>query len=359
VTAPIGSSLPWDPLEMAAAAARHLSAEAAAYFGTTAVFPPTHDNESAWAGWRFVPRVARDVAAVSTAVEVLGTTMGSPILLAPCAFAGHAHPDGEHAVARAAATAGTTYVVSTAASVAPDEVARRAPGACWLQLYVPRDEEQVAPTLARAEAAGFGAVVVTIDAPVASLRLHGYVPDRGYVDPVLRARPDSSPLNPSVTWSTIERIAGLTSLPVLVKGVLRADDARAAIDHGARGVIVSNHGSRQLEGVVPTAVVIEEIAAAAAPATVLVDGGIRTGRDVLRALCLGAHAVLVGRPYLWALAIAGEEGVAELLARMQLELENALALTGCRNPAEADRSLLYPGAKDATLEAVTSTKERP
>ena len=129
---------------------------------------------------------------------------------------------------------------------------------------------------------------------------------------MLRARRTLSPLNPSVTWSTIERIVGLTSLPVLVKGVLRADDARAAVDHGAGGVIVSNHGGRQLDGVVPTAIVLEEIAAAVAPALVLVDGGIRTGRDVLRALCLGAHAVLIGRPYLWALAIAGEAGVVEI-----------------------------------------------
>ena len=172
------------------------------------------------------------------------------------------------------------------------------------------------------------------------MRTHGYVPDRGYVDPVARARPHASPLNPSVTWATIERIVELTELPVLVKGVLRADDAREAIAHGAAGVVVSNHGERQLDGVVPTALVLEEIAAAVAPAPVLVDGGIRSGRDVLRALCLGAHAVLIGRPYLWALAIVGEAGVAELLSRMQLELENALALTGCRSPLEAGRDLL-------------------
>jgi 4-hydroxymandelate oxidase len=323
---------------MAAAGASSLTGEAATYFATTAVFPPTHDNESAWAQWRFVPRVGRDVAEVSTAVEVLGTKMRSPILLAPCAFAGHAHPDGEFAVARAAATANSTFVVSSSASVAPEEVARSAPGACWLQVYVPRDEQQVPPMLARAEEAGFGAVVVTVDAPVASIRLHGYVPDRGFVDPMLRARPHASPLNPSVAWPTIERIAGLTSLPVLVKGVLRADDARAALECGARGVIVSNHGSRQLDGVVPTTAVVEAIAAAVAPAAVLVDGGIRSGRDVLRALCLGASATLVGRPYLWALAIAGERGVAELLARLQLELENALALTQGRGSRSCRRA---------------------
>jgi 4-hydroxymandelate oxidase len=277
---------------------------------------------------------------VSTAVEILGTGLRAPVLLAPCAYAGYAHPDGELAVARAAAASGTISVVSSAATHAPQDVARHRPGACWLQVYVPNDDAQLEPLLAGAAAAGFAAIVVTLDAPVASIRLHGYVPDRGIVDPMVRARPHASPLNPSVTWKTVERIARSTDLPVLVKGVLRADDARAAIDHGSRGVVVSNHGGRQLDGVVATASVLEAVAAAVAPATVLVDGGIRTGRDVLRALCLGADAVLVGRPYLWALAIAGEAGVVELLARLALELENALALTGCRAPAEVDRTLL-------------------
>ena len=166
------------------------------------------------------------------------------------------------------------------------------------------------------------------------------MPDREYVDPLHRARPHTSPLNPSVTWKTIERIVALSSLPVLVKGVLRPDDARVAVLSGAAGVIVSNHGARQLEGVIPTAVVLEKIAAVAAPAPVLVDGGIRSGRDVLRALCLGAQGVLIGRPYLWALAISGASGVSEILLRYRLELENALALTGCRSPADADRDLL-------------------
>jgi len=332
------NTLPWDPLELAAAARQHLTAEAATYFETTAVFPPTHHNEAAWAKWRFVPRVGRDVASVSTAIDMLGAAMAAPILLAPCAFVGHAYPDGELAVARAAATTATTYVVPANPTVSGD-VARHAPGRCWLQLYVPADAQQLAPTLADAADAGFAAVVVTMDAPVASIRLHGYLPDRGALDPLVRSRPHASPLNPSVTWSTIERIVALTSLPVLVKGVLHADDARAAFEHGAHGVIVSNHGERQLDGVVPTAVALEAIASAAT-GYVLVDGGIRNGRDVLRALCLGAHAVLIGRPYLWALAIAGEAGVAELLARFRTEFENALALTGCRSAAEADRSLL-------------------
>jgi len=324
---------------MAQAARQHLTADAATYFETTAVFPPTHHNEAEWAKWRFVPRVGRDVASVSSAIELLGTTIATPILLAPCAFVGRAHPDGELAVARAAAATATTYVVAATSTVAPADVARHAPGTCWLQLYVPDDAQRLGPTLTGAADAGFAAVVVTMDAPVASIRRHGYMPDRGATDPLVRGRPHASPLNPSVTWSTIEDLVGRTSLPVLVKGVLHPDDARAAFEHGARGVIVSNHGERQVDGVVPTAMVLEAVASAAS-GYVLVDGGVRTGRDVLRALCLGAHAVLIGRPYVWALAIAGEAGVAALLVRLRAEFENALALTGCRNASEADRSLL-------------------
>ena len=333
-------ALPWDPLELAAAARGSLDAETATYFETTAVFPPTNDNEVAWSQWRFVPRVARDVSSVSTETELLGRPMCAPILLAPCAFTGRAHTGGELAVARAAAATGTTYVVSQTSSKPPSDVARSASATCWLQIYVPADEDELTATLADASDAGFGAVVVTVDAPVGSIRFNGYVPDRGFVDPMQRARPNASPLNPAVTWKTIERIVERSELPVLVKGVLRPDDARAAVLHGAAGVIVSNHGARQLDGVVPTAAVLEKIAAVADPVPVLVDGGIRTGRDVLRALCLGARAVLIGRPYLWALAISGAGGVQELLLRLRLELENALALTGCTGPADAARDLL-------------------
>ena len=334
------SGLPWDPQELAAAARRNLTDGTATYFETTAVFPPSAENEAAWAEWRFVPRVGRDVAAVSTEVEILGAKMGAPILLAPCAFTGRAHAGGELTVARAALETGTTYVVPQTSTKAPRDVAKSAPDHCWFQLYVPNDEDALEPLLADAADAGFTAIVVTLDAPVGSIRRQGYVPDRDYVDPLDRARPGAAPLNPSVTWQTVERVAALSRVPVLVKGVLRPDDARAAVLHGAAGVIVSNHGARQLEGVVPTATVLEKIAAVAAPAPVLVDGGIRSGRDVLRALCLGAQGVLIGRPYLWALAISGASGVSEILLRYRLELENALALTGFRRPADAERDLL-------------------
>lgn len=196
------------------------------------------------------------------------------------------------------------------------------------------------------EDAGFGAIVVTMDAPVGALRHHGAVPDPVEPDLFVFARPagptnPAGPLNPAVTWATVRDITRATSLPVLVKGLLRADDAILARDHGARGVVVSNHGGRQLDGVVPTATVVSEVASAVADdLVVLVDGGIRSGRDVLRALCLGAHGALIGRPYLWALAVGGEDGVAVLVDRMRLELLNALALTGCRQVGDASPDLL-------------------
>ncbi len=333
--------LPWNMADLELMARSHLAPEAAVYFETTATYPPSRENERAWRGWRFQPRVGIDVSHVTTETEMLGTTVAAPILLAPCAFAGYAHPEGEWAVARAAAEQQLVYVVSSASSKSPETVPGHAGARCWAQLYVPADRQEAADVVHRAEGAGFTAIVVTVDAPVGSLRHLGFVPYPSDQEPFSFARPGGTLLNAGLTWQTIEDIATLTSLPVLVKGVLHAEDACRALEHGARGIVVSNHGGRQLDGVVPTALVIEEIAAAVAERmVVLVDGGIRSGRDVLRALCLGAHGALVGRPYLWALAVAGQSGVDLLLQRMCLELENALALTGCRSVGDARRDLL-------------------
>ncbi|HZQ86260.1 MAG TPA: alpha-hydroxy acid oxidase [Acidimicrobiales bacterium] len=339
------TDLPWDPSELEAAARHHLTPEAATYYETTAVHPPTRDNERAWAMWRFVPRFGVDVSAVSTATSFFGHAAPAPLLLAPCAFGGYAHPDGEWAAARGAARTGTPYVVSSASTKEQVTVPGASSTPCWCQVYVPRADTDLERVVRGAEESGFQAIVVTVDAPIGSLRRRGYIPDADEHDPFEHARPSASPLNPAVTWRTLERIVGMTQLPVLVKGVLHPGDADAAIEHGVRGVVVSNHGSRQLDGVIPTAAVIEEIAAAVAGrGLVLVDGGVRSGRDVLRALCLGADGALVGRPYLWALAVAGEEGVDLLLRRYHLELENAMALTGCCTVADADRAMVrwYP-----------------
>jgi isopentenyl diphosphate isomerase/L-lactate dehydrogenase-like FMN-dependent dehydrogenase len=338
---PAGPDLPWDMAQLEVMARSHLTNEAAVYYETTATYPPSRENERAWRGWRFQPRVCIDVSQVTTETEMFGITMPAPILLAPCAFAGYAHADGEWVVARAAAERHLVYIVSSASSKPPETVPAEAGGRCWSQLYVPADAAEVPGVVYRAEQAGFEAIVVTVDAPVGSLRQVGFVPYPSDQGPFSFGRPGGTLLNPALTWETVEHIAALTSLPVLVKGVLHAEDACRALEHGAQGVVVSNHGGRQLDGVVPTALVIEEIAAAVADRmVVLVDGGIRSGRDVLRALCLGAHGVLVGRPYLWALAVAGQAGVDLVMQRMWLELENALALTGCRTVGDVRRDLL-------------------
>jgi len=341
------ADVPWDVRELERVARERLTPEAAAYFEGTAGHPPvSRDNERAWRSWRFVPRVGVDVSGVTTDAELLGVRMAAPILLAPCAYAGHAHAEGELAVARAAGRARVPYVASSASSEPLSSIAAAGSGTRWYQLYVPRDVAELAPLLRQVEDAGYQAVVVTLDAPVGSLRHHGAIPDAVAPDLFVFAAPagpdnPDGPLNPAVTWATVREIVGLTRLPVLVKGVLRADDAVLALEHGVRGVVVSNHGGRQLDGVIPTAMVLESVAAAVGDnLLVLVDGGVRSGRDVLRALCLGAHGVLVGRPYLWALAVGGEDGVVLLLERMRLELLNALALTGCRTVGDAGRDLV-------------------
>jgi 4-hydroxymandelate oxidase len=336
------ADLPWDPRALEVAARERLSPEAAAYYEATAGHPPVcRDNERAWQSWRFVPRVGVDVSSVSTATEFLGVVTPAPVLLAPCAYAGHAHPEGEIAVARAAGRTGAVYVVSSASTQPPDAIAATTSAPAWFQLYVPRDESDLGSLLRHLETAGYTAVVVTMDAPVGALRHRGAIPEPVEPDLFAFASPagptnPAGPLNPRVTWLTVRDISQATTLPVLVKGILRADDAALARDHGASGVIVSNHGGRQLDGVVPTATVVGDVASAVADELlVLVDGGVRSGRDVFRALCLGAHGVLIGRPYLWALAVGGEDCVVLLLERMRLELLNALALTGCTRVGEA------------------------
>jgi 4-hydroxymandelate oxidase len=313
------------------------------------------ENRRAYERWAIRPRILRDVAAVDCTVTLLGQTMSAPILVAPTAFQRLAHPDGELAMARAAAATGTTMVVSTVASCTLEEIAGTGVSR-WFQLYLQRDRATTEELVRRADAAGYTALVLTVDAPVLGRRERDERNNLVFPPEVRMANLEdgalpvaesgsSQPLHFAQmkaveTWDDVAWLRSLTSMPLVLKGVLNGDDAARAAEAGAAGVIVSNHGGRQLDGVVPTAIVLEKIAAVAAPAPVLVDGGVRSGRDVLRALCLGARGVLIGRPYLWALAISGASGVAEILLRYRLELENALALTGCSSPADADRDLL-------------------
>ncbi len=331
--------------DLAAAARERLDADAYAFYAGG-----TGDaGGAAWDRLALRPRVLRDVAEVTTSTTVLGTPVAAPVLAAPVAFLALAHPEAEAAWVAGVAAAGALTVVSSRSSTPLAEVAAAAPGApWWFQVYVLRDRGLTAELVGRAAAAGARALVLTGDTPRVSRRAEIRLPPGRYVpdlapapgedlrdDPRLRQ-------DPGTTFADIAWLSELSGgLPVLVKGVLRGDDARACLEAGAAGVVVSNHGGRQLPGAIATADALGEVAdAVAGEAEVYVDGAIRGSADVLRALALGARAVLLGRPLVWALATGGAEGVRALLDGLREELEEALALAGARSPAEVPRDLV-------------------
>jgi 4-hydroxymandelate oxidase len=299
---------------------------------------------AAWDTWRLRPRVLRDVSAVSTATSLLGADLAAPVLVAPSAAHRLAHPDGEAATAAGTAAAGSLMVLSTRSTTRMSTVAGvGAPW--WMQVYVLRDRAVSDEIATQAAAHGAGALVLTGDTPVVAPKPRGPVPDLPdeRLLPVLEERPDDLLRQASdVTVDDIARLGEISGLPVLVKGVLRPDDARACLDAGAAGVVVSNHGGRQLDGAVPSAWALPEVAdAVGGGGLVLVDGGVRTARHVLAALAMGAHAVLIGRPVLWALAVEGADGVGRLLRRLADDLAVQLALVGCRDVSDAAPDLIW------------------
>jgi isopentenyl diphosphate isomerase/L-lactate dehydrogenase-like FMN-dependent dehydrogenase len=314
------------------------------------------ENVAAWAGWRLRPRVLRDVSEVTSAAEVLGGRVDAPILVAPVAYQRMAHPEAESAMAAGAADAGAVMCLSTLSTTRPAEVAAAAPGGRhWFQLYAFKDEGVTRALMEEAVDAGFEAVLVTADAPPGGNRERDRrneftLPSELGTPSLTAATGGGRELSieetfdlmaRSLTWSHVEDLASECRVPVLVKGVLTADDAELAAQHGAAGVVVSNHGGRQLDRSVPSAEALPEIAEALdGRGTVLVDGGIRRGVDAATALALGADAVLVGRPALWGLAAAGREGVARILQLLREELQLTLALCGCTSPAELTRAHL-------------------
>lgn len=321
-------------------ARERLSASAYGYYADAAYSDAARqrnaarENERAWQRWWLRPRVLVDVRDVRVATSVLGHEIALPVLLAPCAFAGYAHPEAEIAVARGAHAAGTLAVISTASTRSAEEIAAAASGPLWFQLYTEPDRSVTDERVARAEGLGYRALVFTVDAPVGAPRYSGY-PERGF-----GAVATGTQLDPSLDWRELERIAAKTRLPVVVKGILHPLDAAEAVQRGVRGIVVSNHGGRQLDGVVPTARALPEVVEAVAERVeVYVDGGVRSARDVLRALALGARAAWIGRPWIWALALGGAEGVAELLERLRDELRNALMLTGQQDAARVARDI--------------------
>jgi isopentenyl diphosphate isomerase/L-lactate dehydrogenase-like FMN-dependent dehydrogenase len=313
------------------------------------------DNEAAFARRRLLPRVLVDVSGISTATTVLGTEISLPVIVAPVALQRMAHPDGEPGMARAAAAAGTLMCVSTLATATAREVAESAPADAprWFQLYVLRDRGVTHALVDEAVACGYRALVLTVDAPRAGrrerdLRTGFTVPPHVDMPGVTAAAGRSSGLTPagffslvdtSLTWKDLERLVEQVDLPVIVKGVHAAADARLALQHGASAVVVSNHGGRQLDGVPAGIDMLEDVVQeVAGDAEVYVDGGIRRGTDVLTALALGARAVLVGRPMLWGLAWDGEAGARWVLETLRAELELDLMLLGAPSPAPVTRA---------------------
>lgn len=312
------------------------------------------ENVAAWRRWRLRPRMLAGLSEWDTRAELLGGELAMPILVAPVAYQGLAHPEGEIAMARAAAAAGTVMCLSTLATARPAEVASGAPpGRRWFQLYAFRDGGVTRALMDEAVDSGFEAIVVTVDAPRGGNRERdlrtGFAIPEGTGVPSVEAALGSDRavtveetfdlMDPALSWSHLEELASESDVPVLVKGVMTAEDGALAAEHGAAGVVVSNHGGRQLDRVLGTGDALPEVVdAVEGRVPVLVDGGIRRGVDVAVALALGADAVLVGRPALWGLAADGEAGARRVLELLRSELELALCLLGCASPAEVGRA---------------------
>jgi len=320
-------------------------------------------NEAAFAEIVLHYRVLVDVARREMATTVLGQRIALPVLVAPTAFHKLAHKDGELASVRAAGDAGTAFVLSTLSTTSVEDVVAAASCPVWFQLYVYKDRGATEALVRRVEAAGCKALVLTVDAPLLGRRerdvrnrfalppglaienMHG----AGYGDvtqPIAEsglAAYFAELLDPALTWDAIDWLRSLTKLPVLVKGIVRADDAKRAVEVGAAGIVVSNHGGRQLDASPATIDVLGRcVDAVGGRAEVLLDGGVRRGTDIIKALALGARAVLVGRPVLWGLAAAGRAGVAAALGVLRRELDLAMALCGCPDVASITRDLVEP-----------------
>lgn len=343
-------SLPINLLEYEVLARARLEPGAFDYYVSGADDEVTlRDNREAYARLRLAYRVLVDVSRCELATTVLGSRVSMPVLVAPTAFHRMACEEGERATVRAAGAAGTIMILSTLSTTAVEDVVAAATGPVWFQLYVYRDREVTAGVVRRAEAAGCEAIVLTVDAPrlgrrERDVRNRFHLPAGLSVENLLPAgygevsRPPSesglaayfaSLIDPSLCWDDIAWLRGLTRLPIVLKGIVRADDAVRAVEVGAAAVVVSNHGGRQLDGSIATIDALPGIVAAVGGRIeVLMDGGIRRGTDVIKALALGAKAVCVGRPVLWGLAVDGQAGVEHVLGVLREELERAMALCG-------------------------------
>jgi isopentenyl diphosphate isomerase/L-lactate dehydrogenase-like FMN-dependent dehydrogenase len=324
------------------------------------------ENLEAFRRWRIVPRMMRGVSQPDLSIELLGHKLPSPILLAPIGVQGILHADAEVAVARAASSLDVPIVLSTVSSKPLEDVSTAMDGRPrWFQLYWSRDRELAASFLRRAESAGYSALVVTLDTLQLGWRPrdldHGYLPFRGgqgmanYItDPVFRASlGEGDPAqaaarrfaqvfaDPSLTWESLPFLREHTKMPIVLKGILHPDDARRAIGCGVDGVIVSNHGGRQVDGAIAALDALPGVVeAVGSRVPVLFDSGIRRGSDVIKALALGARAVLLGRPYAYGLSVRGEDGVRDVLRNLLAELDVTMSLAGFASPEALDRGAL-------------------
>jgi 4-hydroxymandelate oxidase len=360
--------------DLAREAARRLPTPALDYYRSGARDESTlHDNRAAFGRWRLRPRVLVDVSQRDPATTVLGQPVRLPLLVAPTAFQSMAWPQGELATARACARAGTVMTLSTLSTWPMEAVVaawREAGGpekggAIWFQLYVYKDRDLCRALVERAHAAGCQALVVTVDAPILGTRERDVrnrfrLPDSLNIadlldaagmagEAVRRGKPTGSQLadfvyqvlDPALTWADIAWLRSISPLPIVLKGVLRGDDARRAVDVGCAGILVSNHGGRQLDGAIAALDALPEVVAAVdGQAEVYMDGGLRRGTDLLKALALGAQAAFIGRPMVWGLSVAGEAGVSHVLGLLRAELDEAMALCGCPTVADIGPDLL-------------------
>jgi 4-hydroxymandelate oxidase len=324
------------------------------------------ENREAWGRYLLLPRMLRGVGTRDLATTVLGQPISFPAIVAPMGFQGLCHPEAEEATARGTAAMGTIYVASTVSNRSLETIAAAGGDAPrWFQLYVYRDRGLTRELVNRAVAAGYSALCLTVDTPLAGLRerdarnrlrmpgnltlanfasVHTEMHHGGGGEGSSLAAYIQSQWDPSLTWDDVDWLRSIAPVPVIVKGILAPDDARLAVDHGAAAIVVSNHGGRQLDRAPAGVTMLRPIAeAVGGRAELLVDGGVRRGSDIVVALALGARAVMVGRPVLWGLTLDGAEGVQAVLQRLRDEVDLTMALSGCRSVSEITEELIGLG----------------
>jgi 4-hydroxymandelate oxidase len=323
-----------------------------------------HENRAAWSRIQLLPRMLRGVGDRDQRTTVLGTPISFPVLVPPMGFHGLCHDDAELATARGTAAADTIFVASTVSNRSLEAIGEACTGPRWFQLYVYRDKAITRDLVQRAAAAGYSALCLTVDTPLAGQRerdrrnrlrmpahlglenfpaTHAERHKTGGSNESSLARYIADMWDANLTWDDVDWLRSVSPLPVIIKGVLAPDDAVLAVEHGAAAVIASNHGGRQLDGVpAPITVLPRIVDAVAGRVEVLLDGGVRRGTDVLKALALGARAVLVGRPVLWGLTLDGQSGVTAVLEHLRGEIDLAMALAGCRSLNDIEKALVIP-----------------